>query len=384
MPLERDGTFIKSMNVPKGRTRSRRACELVDSDCEDDGSGGSVSDGSCEDSGDDVDGEGNGGGDEDPEEDPEEDDSDAAPVRPPRGRSLAKNWCFTLNNYRAVDELTALPAGVVYCIYGREVAESGTRHLQGFMSLDSRQRLSFVTRIFGGRAHWEVARNVPRSIQYCKKEGDFRELGVPPSSGSKRKELDLFKDAVRAGNHDHKRLREDFSNIYARYSRFAHQYVLDHAPQPELQCHPLYVWQGELYRILSRRPDGRKIYFVVDQSGDKGKSWFALYTCDKKENVQVMKPGKKADMSHALNQDTRILFVDIPKCKSEYLQYDFLEEVKDGLVFSSKYESHMMRMHPCHVVVLMNEMPNEEKLSRDRYIIWQINGDGSYTDRSPI
>ena len=73
-------------------------------------------------------------------------------------------------------------------------------------------------------------------------------------------------------------------------------------------------------------------------------------------------------MSFALRVDIRVLFIDAPRAKQgEYLQYDFLEEVKNGLVFSSKYESRMKILDKCHVVVLLNEDPDATKLSVDRY-----------------
>jgi hypothetical protein len=74
-------------------------------------------------------------------------------------------------------------------------------------------------------------------------------------------------------------------------------------------------------------------------------------------------------MSYALRQDIRVLFVNLCRKQSDFLQYDFLEGVKDGLIFSSKYESAMKNMPPCHVVVMMNQQPDMSALSADRYTI---------------
>lgn len=75
-------------------------------------------------------------------------------------------------------------------------------------------------------------------------------------------------------------------------------------------------------------------------------------------------------MTYVLNPSIRVLFVDAPRSKQgEYLQYDFLEECKNGYVFSPKYESAIKRLDPIHLVVMMNERPDETKLSRDRYDI---------------
>ena len=67
-----------------------------------------------------------------------------------------------------------------------------------------------------------------------------------------------------------------------------------------------------------------------------------------------------------------VLF-DCPRSKQgEYIQYDFLEEVKNGYVFSGKYEPRIKRFKVPHVVVAMNEYPDMEKLSADRYNIITI------------
>ncbi len=54
------------------------------------------------------------------------------------------------------------------------------------------------------------------------------------------------------------------------------------------------------------------------------------------------------------------------------MNYDFLESVKDGMVFSTKYESVVKTLGKVHVVVLMNEMPDMSKLSDDRYQIINV------------
>jgi len=108
----------------------------------------------------------------------------------------------------------------------------------------------------------------------------------------------------------------------------------------------------------------------VDENGNKGKSWFSLYYASLHPGkVQIMKPGKKADMAYELKTDIRVFFLDCPRSRHEVLDYDFLESLKDRLVFSPKYQSTTKVMPACHVVVLCNEMPDSTKLSHDRYDI---------------
>ena len=176
------------------------------------------------------------------------------------------------------------------------------------------------------------------------------------------------------GTLDLKRLREDFSDVVAKYPKFCHDYVQDHMPKKMVECFPLRTWQQELYDRLKLPASDRTIQFIVDPEGNGGKSWFCHYYCFMNTNAQVLLPGKKADMSYTLDPLIRVLFIDAPRSKQgEFLQYDFLEDVKNGYVFCSKYESRVKQLSKCHVVVMMNEEPDMSKLSLDRYMITRIN-----------
>lgn len=310
--------------------------------------------------------------------DPEFDSSDVvedyflsgSPI-PSSPMSRARHWCFTLNNYTTEDleRICALEGQVDYLIFGKEVGESGTPHLQGFVSFSSRVRITHCQQTIG-RAYFAVARHVKQSIEYCKKDGDVTQFGVPPKSPGRRNDLEDFKNAVMAGVFDMKVLRLEFSEVIAKYPKFVVDFVQDYMPRKEVQAFPLRPWQARLYSDLLLPPDDRQIIFVVDPVGNQGKSWFCHYYASLHDNAQVLLPGKKADMTYVLDPLVRVLFCDAPRSKQgDVLQYDFFEEVKNGYIFSPKYESRVKSMKKCHVVVMMNEMPDESKLSRDRYDI---------------
>lgn len=108
----------------------------------------------------------------------------------------AKHWCFTLNNPADAeqDELIqkASEAGdaVQYLVVGAEVGESGTPHLQGFVSFKSRKSFGRVKEFVGERAHLEVARGSPKqAADYCKKDGAFKEIGTCPKGKGARNDL---------------------------------------------------------------------------------------------------------------------------------------------------------------------------------------------------
>jgi len=293
---------------------------------------------------------------------------------PPQGQR-AKNWAFTLNNYGPEDEqrLQSLGGEVVYLIAGREVGDSGTPHLQGYVSFRARKRFAQAKALIGGNPHIEVARNPNAAIEYCKKDGDFFEVGAVPEGAGSRNDLDAFKEDVKAGNHDLASIREIHTEVYAKYPRFCIEYVADNLPKRQIEMHALRPWQAQLNTQLNLPADDRTVRFVVDITGNNGKTWFAHYYAQLHDDVQVIQPGRKVDMAYALLQTIRVLFVDAPRSKQgEYLQYDLLEQVKDGHVFSSKYESRMKTFGKVHVVVLMNEEPDMTKLSADRYEIIRL------------
>lgn len=285
-----------------------------------------------------------------------------------------KNYCFTLNNYtddelRALEELSA---SVAYLIYGKEIGDSGTPHLQGFVQFRSRIRFDPAKAKISGRCHLERARDAQKARDYCTKDGDFTEFGTFSVAGS-RNDLEEFKMAVRSGSTDYSELRENHSKVFARYPRFCVEYIQDNAPEPEIQVYPLRTWQEELSQLLNRPPDDRKINFVVDLVGNTGKTWFAHYYKRLHKDVQVLLPGKKSDLAYCINTSSRVIFLDAPRCKqNEFIFYDFLEEMKNGYIFSGKYESRFKTLRKLHVVVLMNELPDMDKLSVDRYNIIKL------------
>lgn len=297
-------------------------------------------------------------------------------------RLRSRMWCFTLNNYTEDDleRLSSLKSTQVdYIIYGKEVGESGTPHLQGFVCFPSQKRLSLrQVKAIVGESHCSIPRLVTESIDYCKKDGDYTEFGTRPDQvqrRGRRDELEEFKESVKKGITDMKILRETHSNVTARYGKWCMEYILDHELQIKPKCHPLRIWQEQVYEKLKMEPNDREIMFIVDRLGNAGKSWFFdYYEYLHPNTTQVIIPGKKADMAFYLDNFKRVIFFDCPRSnQGECIQYGFLEQIKNGRVASGKYESRVKRFqHTPHVVVAMNESPDMFKLSEDRYWILEI------------
>lgn len=300
----------------------------------------------------------------------------------------AKNWCFTWNNYpvdykeQITDKCAALKADhdieVVYYLCGEEVGESGTPHIQGFLSCD--KALSNPAQKLW-QSHWSVARSVAASIRYCKKDGEFYDHGEEPKkhgNQGNRSDLHELRDRIRgtfeAGNtYSSAMARDEFPSVAAQYPTFVKESIQDYKPQKTVTAFPLREWQQELNGILNGPANARDCIFIVDRNGNAGKTWFSKYYRSLHENVQCIPPGKYADMAYIVEETTRVFFIDTPREKMEYFNYYFLEKLKDGDVFSSKYVPiHKEWNHDVHVVVLLNDTPDMGKLSQDRYKIVEI------------
>ena len=114
---------------------------------------------------------------------------------------MLRNFVFTVNNYTE-DELAGIlgRGEFTYVICGMEVGEEGTPHLQGYAELATKKRFETVRRLFGGRAHIESRRGTQeQAVNYCKKDGEFREAGEKRCQGY-RADLDRVRgDAIDNG-----------------------------------------------------------------------------------------------------------------------------------------------------------------------------------------
>lgn len=91
---------------------------------------------------------------------------------------VSKTWCFTLNNFTEEDVQNLRKISFSRLVFGRELSKTGTPHLQGYVTLQTPQRLSGMKRLIP-RAHFEIARSTEASIKYCKKDGAYEDLTPP-------------------------------------------------------------------------------------------------------------------------------------------------------------------------------------------------------------
>lgn len=293
-------------------------------------------------------------------------------------RATHSRWCITLNNYTDEDEekwniVFADPLVTRYAIYGREQGEQGTKHLQAFFILEQPGRLTAVKGLLGQRIHAEFARGSSKqAADYCKKENDFIEFGKFPGCQGKRTDIERFVEWIK--EQERKPCERDvasaFPAIWTRYPRLTQ--LVDHLWKPPALVpvgFELNDWQRRLDEQLRVEPDDRSIVFVIDPEGGKGKSMFCRYQLSIHPlETQVLKLGKRDDLSYAIDESKRVFLFDIPRLGMALFQYNVVEQIKDQIIFSTKYMSRTKILaHKSHVVVFCNELPDVNAMTGDRY-----------------
>ena len=140
-------------------------------------------------------------------------------------------------------------------------------------------------------------------------------------------------------------------------------------------------WQKEVVKFIER-PCERSIFWIMGTKGNEGKSFIQKYICQQYGMRRAIKSEintRKEDIAYTLTEH-------MLTCKDIFLfnllrsyscvAYGLLENLKDGYLMSSKYRSKSLKIKtPKTVMVFSNSLPFMSQLSKDRWKIFEINGD---------
>jgi hypothetical protein len=296
----------------------------------------------------------------------------------------SKNWVFTLNNPTPQEKLRIADVGanlelhhLTYLVVGRETGDSGTPHLQGYVSFTQRRPMAHIKTLFQTQRIFLAYRagTAVQAADYCKKDLDYDEYGDPPvTQQGKRTDWDRFRDFIEQEAPRYPtdaELFEKFPGIFARYHERVHSFIRLILGPVDLvgEQLPHVGWQQQLVQRVEQPPHPREIDWIVDPDGNSGKTWISKYMLSKHPNkTQVLRVGKRDDLAFAIDETKSIFIFDIPRTQMEFFQYSVVESLKDQMVFSPKYGSKTKVLPTVpHVIVLSNEPPDESKLTHDRF-----------------
>jgi hypothetical protein len=141
----------------------------------------------------------------------------------------------------------------------------------------------------------------------------------------------------------------------------------------------LYDWQLELEKELKTTPDPRKIFWYFDLIGNTGKTYFAKWKYQLDKFTAVVQGGQAKDIYHIISKranDTKTIIIDMSRSAQYLIDYNLIENVKNGYFQSGKYNSTMTIMPIPHIVIFANFRPKINKLSMDRWDIRRLSKRG--------
>lgn len=283
---------------------------------------------------------------------------------------------------------------VSYLVYGYEEAPTtGTKHLQGYIVFPKKKRFSEAKALLPEGTHLEVKRGTPKEAsEYCKKDGVFQEFGTCPSGTRGTSCFDSFVEWVVSYQDEHgfipseRLIAREFPHLWLRHERKLRELGAHLCPQPRLldvNSTVLRAWQHDLVEVLlAPPPDDRTILFYVDALGGCGKSFLQRYlVTNNPSDVQVFSIGKRDDIAHSLDPTKRIFLFNVPRGGMQFFHYTVVEQIKDRMVYSPKYNSQMKILHTNpHVVVFCNEFPDMAAMSNDRYAITDMENENVFNE----
>ena len=142
-------------------------------------------------------------------------------------------------------------------------------------------------------------------------------------------------------------------------------------------------WQESLLEYV-QQPCDREIFWVVGQEGNEGKNWFQKYVKSwlgarrvvtgidiKANNASIFQALRKCPIATA-----DIFLFNIGKSMKQFdkINYDALEQMKDGEPFASRYNSQQLKIRvPNVVMVFSNSPPDVNELAKVRFRVFNIN-----------
>lgn len=157
--------------------------------------------------------------------------------------------------------------------------------------------------------------------------------------------------------------------MYHQFGRSLHAQELEYERklQPEGIISVLRPWQTMVRDIAISPWEERKIHWIVDEPGLAGKSKMVKYLMVK-HGACLLGFGY-ADCAAAY-QKQPIVCWDIGKdTEDKFIPYAVMEALKNGMIFSQKYNSFTKIFTPPHVFVFSNNYPRMDAFSQDRWNI---------------
>jgi len=155
--------------------------------------------------------------------------------------------------------------------------------------------------------------------------------------------------------------------------------VVIYVPRQVREVSVLYPWQMHIIRDATVW-NTRTINVVIDTVGNSGKSVLKSWIMCHGIGISLPYSNDFRDISRmVMDQPKKSLYlIDIPRALKKDALHQFfagLESLKDGIAFDDRYKFRTEQFDCPNIWIFMNQVPNLNYLSQDRWRIWSIDGD---------
>lgn len=138
-------------------------------------------------------------------------------------------------------------------------------------------------------------------------------------------------------------------------------------------------WQVTLKAMVELPPDDRTVNVLLERTGNVGKTFLCgfLATQGKAVYVPLMKESKDVMSMVLAKPKLGCYLVDLPRAETKVTMkamYSAIESIKNGYAWDPRYKFRDEWFEPPHVWVFTNTKPDEEMLSGDRWVYWEVVG----------
>lgn len=266
-----------------------------------------------------------------------------SPTSDKKQKNQCKNWIFTKAVVGGLE--TIEPEGLAlrkkllniaknFIFQAEKGKDTGYLHFQGRFTLLEKRRLTELKRIFDATAYLAPEKNKTGSVEYCQKS------------------------------------ETSLGHVWTEKAQLRNTLTLEQ----------LYPYQREIVEKCEIYADDRTVNWYWEPEGRVGKSALCRYLLDNRGECLYIDGGCKNDISYYITQsnirnwDNPVILFNIPRSKTT-ISYSAIEALKDGILFSPKYESSTNRFNTPHIFVFANFEPEEKEirnLSADRWNIIKI------------
>lgn len=265
---------------------------------------------------------------------------DTSPNGNIKGVIRARIWHIVINNFTPEDlkSWKELCDQSLKYVWQEEIGkDTKTPHIQGHIEFKNPKKWTTLCNKLP-RACIKKVRNIKASEDYCKKldtrAGEVHQKGFDKKQSLEERLLEIkYKDVVWKD------------------------------------------WQKNIINVIASTPDKRKIFWILDERGNAGKSFLCKYIALKYNCI--IASGKTDNIFNQVltwrtkNPDELQIppvIIDVPRSEFAHVNYGAIEQLKNGFLYSGKYEGGKVFGLSPHVIIVANSPYKEGQMSEDRWV----------------